>query len=288
MLLAVTAVLLAQAADPCWGGSDPERPFRTCFDPGRGLELRAGASAVGLSAGLDLGLSLRLRGDRDSRSKAGTSWLHAHRLLIADARWGPDQRHLTLAGYEGLARRHVDDGFLLLPTSPPLRLPFPLDLGLYARLARYERRVEDGAGWTFETARVAMLFDPLRKGSGRFHLGIGPTLAHVMRHDGVLLKHELTPLTALQLVVNLESENGLWVLRASGQAGFTFDPGAFQAGAALRARGELSVERVVLAFNDQPVSLQLRASGAYRDAGALQQNEWSAGAALKMQLFAHR
>jgi len=248
----------------------------------------AGGSARGLTPGLDLGLSVRLRGDRDSRSKAGTSWLHAHRLLIADGRLGPDQRQLTLAAYEGLARRHVDDGFLLLPTNPPIRLPFPLDLGLYGRVARYERRVEDGPGWTFETARLAMLFDPLRSGSGRFHLGFGPTLAHVLRHDGSLLRHELTPLTALQLAVSLESENGLWVFRAGGQAGFTFDPAALQSGGTLRARGELSVERVLVALNDHPVSLQVRAGAAYRDAGALQQNEWSAGAALKLQLFAHR
>ncbi|MBL8957476.1 MAG: hypothetical protein JNK82_42275 [Myxococcaceae bacterium] len=278
MLFAVIAALLAQEPPP----------FETTFDPGRGLELRAGGSALGLAPGADFGLSLRLRGDRDSRSKAGTSWLHAHRLVMADARAGPGQRQLSLAAYEGIARRHVDDGSLLLPTSPPLRLPFPLDLGLYARIARYERRVEDGLGWSLETARVAMLFDPLRSGSGRFHLGFGPSLAHVLRHDGAVLHNELTPLTALQLFVSLESDDGLWVFRSAGQAGFTFDPAALQTGGTFRARGEVTLERVLLAVNDHPVSLQLRASGAFRDAGALSANEWSAGGALKVQLFAHR
>lgn len=288
-MIALAAVVLAQAvaADHCWSEAEGRR-FRTCFDPGRGLELSAGGSARSLSGGLDLGLSVRVRGERDSRSKAGTSWLLAHRLALVDGRWSPLERHLTLTAYEGLARRHVDEGFVLLPTTPPIRLPFPFDVGLWGRAARYERRVEEGFGWSFETVRLAMLLDPLRQGSGRFHLGLGPTLAHLMRHDGATLRHELTPLTALQLVVSLESEDGLWVFRALGHVGWTFDPAAFAAGGTLRARGELSLERVLVALNDQPISLQLKAGGAFRDAGALQQSEWSVGGAIKVQLFAHR
>lgn len=176
MLAALTTAVLAAASavgaelpEPCWQHAANGARFRTCFDPGRGLELSAGGSARSLNPALDLGLGLRLRGARDSRSKAGTTWLLQHRLLGADARWSKAERHLTLTAYEGLARRHVDEGFLLLPTTPPIRLPFPLDLGLYGRAARYERRVEDGLGWSFETARLAMLFDPLRSATGRFH-----------------------------------------------------------------------------------------------------------------------
>jgi len=54
-----------------------------------------------------------------------------------------------------------------------------------------------------------------------------------------------------------------------------------------RARGEVSLERVLFAINDQPLSIAVRGSGAYREAGAFAQNEWTAGAALKLQLFAH-
>jgi hypothetical protein len=287
MLATFTVALVVALADPCFGDAGG-RPFRTCFDPGRGLELYTGGSARSLGGGLDAGLGLRLRGERDSKSKAGTSWLLAHRLLAFDARWAPAERHLGLTAYEGIARRHVDEGSLLLPTTPPIRLPFPFDLGLYGRAAQYERRVEDGPGWTLETARLAVLLDPLRSSSGRFHLGFGPSLAHLLRHDGSELHHELTPLTALQVVVSAESEDGLWVFRASGHAGWTFDPGAFPSGATFRARGELMLERVLVALNDQPVSLQLKAGGAYRDAGALAQSEWSVGGAVKVQLFAHR
>ncbi len=287
MIALVIAALVAQSGDPCWD-EEGGRRFRTCFDPGRGLELYAGGGARALNGGLDLGLSVRIRGDRDSRSKAGTSWLHAHRAAIVGARWSFEQRNLTLMAYEGIARRHVDDGSLVLPTNPPIRLPFPLDVGLYAAVARYERRVEEGYAWRLDTVRVGMMFDPLRSASGRFHLGIGPSLAHSMRFDGTQLRHELTPLTAVQVFVNLESENGLWVFRAAGHAGWTFDAAAFQSGAVFRTRGELTLERVLVAVNDQPISVQLRAAGAFMDAGALQQNEWSVGGALKMQLFAHR
>src|SRR5437763_704602 len=135
MVTAITLVVFS-ATDPCWR-SEEGRAFRTCFDPGRGLELYTGASARSLTGGLDAALSLRLRGERDSKSKAGTSWLLAHRLAAVDARWSPAaERDLVLTAYEGIARRHVDEGSLLLPTTPPIRLPFPIDLGLYGRAAR--------------------------------------------------------------------------------------------------------------------------------------------------------
>ena len=207
---------------------------------------------------------------------------------MCGARLSPAERNLRLTAYEGVARRHVDEGFLLLPTNPPARLPFPLDLGLYARVARYERRVEEGTGWTLETARIAMLLDPVRSPSGRYHFGLGPALAHQLTHDGTALRHELTPLTALQVVMSFESDDGLWVFRTVGHAGWTFDPTAFQSGGAFRVRGEVSLERVLVAVNDQPVSLQLRAAGAFNDAGSVKQSEWSVGGALKLQLFAHR
>jgi hypothetical protein len=286
MLALVVATALAQ--EPCWA-EDSRGAFRTCFDPGRGLELSTGGSAGALGGAADLSAGIRLRGERDSRSKADSVWLLSHRLVAADARLSSEQRHFRLLGYEGVARRHVDGGALVLPTNPPLRIAFPFDLGLYFRGLGYERRIEEGAGWTFETGRVAMLVDPLRSSSGRFHLGIGPTLAHQLRSDGTNVTNELTPLTALEVFVNAESEDGLWVFRVSGWAGWTFTPVTGRApDGVLRARGELSLERVLVAINDQPISVALRASGAYREAGALAQNEWTAGAALKLQLFAHR
>jgi hypothetical protein len=272
---------------PCWG-QHPSGAFRTCFDPGRGLELTAGGSARSLSGAADFGLGIRLRGQRDSRDKAGTTWLLSHHVAVAEAHVSPDTRDFTLLGYEGVARRHVDEGSLLLPTTPPIRLPFPLDLGLYSRGLRYERRIEEGPGWVFETGRIGLLIDPLRSRSGRFHLGFGPVLAHQLRHNGVTLHHELTPLTAVEVFINAESEDGLWVFRLSGWGGWTFTPENNQPNAILRARGELSLERVLLAINDQPISVCVRGGGAFHEAGAFAQSEWSAGAALKMQLWAHR
>src|SRR5207237_10865468 len=84
VFLALALAVLAQTSTPCWSQNDDGRRFRTCFDPGRGVELYAGGSARSLMGGLDLGLSLRLRGERDSKSKAGTSWLLAHHLLLAE------------------------------------------------------------------------------------------------------------------------------------------------------------------------------------------------------------
>jgi len=294
MLALIAAALLAQDSevaaaqtDPCWG-EHPSGPFRTCFDPGRGLELSAGGSALMLSGVADFTAGIRVRGERESRAKRGTTWLLLHRFAAAEAHVSADHRDFSLMAYEGVARRHVAEGTLLLPTNPPLTLPFPFDVGLYYRGARWERRIEDGPGWVFETGRIAILLDPLRSASGRFHLGIGPALAHQLRDDGTTLRNELTPLTALEVFVNAESQDGLWVFRLSGWSGWTFSPQGNMPNATLRARGELSLERVLVAVNDQPISLAVHAGGAYRDAGALAQNEWTAGASLKLQLFAHR
>ena len=219
---------------------------------------------------------------RNSRSKQGTVWFNDHRLAHLELRPAAQDRALTLTAYEGLLRRHVDEGNVLLPFTPPVKLPFPLDLGISFSVARWERVVADG--WAFETARVTLFFDAVRAPTARFHLGLGPTLSHTMRGGvGAPLAHELMPLTGLQALAALETEDGRWVLRAQGVAGWTFVPGG-NAGT-FRARGELVGERVLIAINDQPIALTLRATAAFHDVGGSGSSEWSVQAGLTLRLF---
>jgi hypothetical protein len=273
----VAAVLAS--ADPC----DPQgRDFAVCFDAGRGVELSGYGGLLGPSASSTLSASVRLRGVRNSRSKQGAVWFNDHRLAHFELRPDDKDRALTVTAYEGLLRRHVEEGYLLLPFNPPKKLPFPLDLGIAFSVARWERAVANG--WAFETARVTLFFDAVRAPTARFHLGLGPSLAHTMRGGlGAPLTHELMPLTGLQALATLESEEGRWLLRAQGVAGWTFEPG--RSDGTFRARGEVVGERVVFAINDQPVAVTLRATAAFRDVGGGALSEWTVQAGLTLRLF---
>ncbi len=275
---------LAQAEPSCWAEEDA-KAFRTCFDALNGLELAAGAETRSLSWGPRFSTGIGVKGTRGSHSKEGTVWFNDHRLLeLAVSDEGGPIYDFTL--YRTYWRRHVDEGFLVLQTTPPIRLPFPFDVGLSGSAFEWERRPGQGKGWVIRTASVAMLFDPVRSSSAQFQLGIGPELSHTLRHDGVTLHHELSAFSSGTLEARFESEDGFWALFAHGNLGATFDPvtRAFTP----RGRGWLEVNRVLFAVNDQPVRLYLRAEGEWRQAGPLAQSEWSASAGLKVQLFSGR
>ena len=176
----------------------------------------------------------------------------------------------------------MTEGYLVLPTNPPIKIPFPIDIGLAITGTRFEYVVGDG--WALQTARVTLFFDAVRSPTARFHLGLGPTIAHSMRGGiGAPITQELMPLTGVQALAAFESADGRWALRAQAVAGWTFVPGATTG--TFRARGELVGERVVIAINNQPISVSLKATGAFHDVGGSATSEWSVQAGLSLRLF---
>jgi hypothetical protein len=271
--------------EPCAAYEDGKR-FSVCFDPWKGLELGGGAvfSTDGWTGSFVAGA--RFRGSRESRSKEESTWFDLHRVGVFELRGvqGQPAMHATL--WNGYFRRHVAEGVLLVPTTPPVRIPFPLDIALAADVLTWERRVAEGNDWALEPLRLAVLLDPLRASTSRFHLGVGALAGYRLRQVSGALVHDLTPLTAATLFVDVESEDGLWVLRATATAGWTFSPGAM--GGTFRARGEVDGARVLLALNDQPVSVFVHASGAWADAGARAGSEVVVTAGLRLQLLSSR
>lgn len=280
----VAALVLASA--PCGEVDAHGHAFATCFDPWRGVEL-SGALTVASSGVSGAGaVGVRLRGERESRSKTDSTWLTLHRFVATEARPLGGALALSALGYSGVFRRHVREGVLLLPTEPPLRVPFPLDISLMLDAARFERRFAEGSDWSLEPVRASVLFDPLRAASSRFHLGLGVTAAwRFAQRDGALV-HDFTPLTAATLFFDFESEDGWWLARGVVSAGWSFV--LPEATATFRARGEVELARVLVAVNDQPLSLFVRGSGAWRDAGARSQSELMVQAGLSVRLFASR
>ena len=275
LALALTLVLATQpvAPGPCTALDARGDAFATCFDPGTGWLLGAGVVAASGSTTAEWRTALLVRTARTSQSKA-TPWFNTHRLFVTEAWSTRARRGLSATLYEGHLRRHLEEGFILVPTARPVRIPFPFDLTLSVRAGHYERRVWEGAGWTLETGRVALLVDPLRVPLARVWLGVGPLASHTLRHTPGRDEHTLSPFTTLLLDAGYETEPGTWVARLTALAGWTVGlegtPRAY-------SRVEASLERLVLAVNDQPLWLRLGASHVHADAGVARGDAWSVG-----------
>jgi hypothetical protein len=268
--------------DECSGVDEAGRQFPTCFDPGNalllgtGLRMRDGRMEPTLQAGI------LLRTERTSRSK-GMLWFNTHRILVTEGMPSLARRGITATLYEGTFRRHLEEGFILIPTGKPIRIPFPFDITLAARAGHLERRVWEGPGLTVETGRAALLLDPIRSVTGRLWLGLGPAAVHSLRRmpDGEM-EQELSPFTTGLLDMGYEQEKGWWTVRGTALAGWIT---SFEGARRFRVRADASFERLMIALNDQPLWLQLYGTYTYKDAGMDRRTEWTAGARLLMRPF---
>lgn len=276
------AVPTPPAVDACVMETEAGDRFPTCFDPGNALLLGTGLQVRGGVALPTLHAGILLRTERNSRSK-GTLWFNTHRILVTEATPGNARRGLSTTLYEGLYRRHLEEGFILIPTSRPIRVPFPFDVTLAVRAGFLERRVWEGPGLTVETGRAALLLDPVRSVSGRLWLGFGPMASHSLRRmpDGTL-EQEVSPFTTGVLETGYETVDGWWTVRASGLAGWI---NSLEGDRRFRARADASIERILFALNDQPLWLQFHGTYAYKDVGLARQTEWTAGARLLVRTF---
>lgn len=287
MVALALALLLGTLPAPgmtCEGRTDGGETFPTCFDPGTGFVLGSSLRVQDDAAAFALRTGFLVRTERSSGSKTDSLWLNSHRLLMTEA-WRGARPGLTFTAYDGLLRRHVEEGSLLVSIGRPRRIPFPFDVALSARAAHLERRVWEGPGWTLETGRVGLLLDPLRTNTPWGWLAVGPSASHALRHDRDGTRHEVSPFTSLLLDSGWETQDGRWALRATGLAGWSFD---FDGGARFRARGEVALEHVVLAVNDAPVFLRLTAAGVRSDAGLFRRDEGLLGVGLAVRPFGER
>ena len=290
MIAAPFLVALAAAVaspTPCIERDDRGNAFRTCFDPGNALLFGAGVSGRSSTPTLAITpvieAAILLRTQRASVSKGGSLWFNEHRLFAVRMQPDATQLEIDATAYHGTYRRHIPEGFILLPSQPPQRLPFPFDLAIDLDVGRVEWRPWSVQGVAIETARAALLLDPVRSTTRSAFFAFGPALAHGMRIDGIgNVVQEVTPFTAMALELGLESSDGWWALRGSGLGGWTLVPGqSFFP----RARGEMRLERVLVSINDQPLHAVLSASGAYNDAGPKRATEFAITFGIAMRVF---
>jgi hypothetical protein len=165
--------------------------------------------------------------------------------------------------------RHDESPSLVLPSSPPVGIPFPFDIGFEAEVGRVSasdrfpvERVSGARVPELQIAvlRGALLFDPWRSGDvGRsVEIGIGarydldvfgaPALSHAR------IVHRVAPMTAASLRWRYRTDDGLFSFDVRGDV---VPHWTSEGDWRLAALGSLRVERIVLAIDDQPLTLVL-------------------------------
>jgi hypothetical protein len=256
--------LAAQAGDPCVGTDALGRAYALCFDPGNRIELTLGGAGGDrrpqAGGALEAGAAVRWR--RDVRTRTGAiDWLVDQTLGEARALFGSGEGEPRAAEgllWRGTFVRHRQSPYVLVPGPRPIRLPFPFDVGL---------RVEvGGASWDADRRddarlapiRSALLLDVAGHGPLR-RLAFGPEISWGVRvSEGRSAVHEIVPFTAGVVDLRAESRGGLAVAALALRGGSLV---AVPGGAEGFLEARATLERVVVAVNDRPVSLYASAAG---------------------------
>ncbi len=255
-------------APATWIAARDGTPFRVRFEPGHrlfvGVAVHADAGEAGrdFAAAVNMGLSLRAPipdGDWDLYWKRDHDIAH---LFVRPTSTGAPRIQGRL--YRGTFIRRSRSGALTIPTTPPLRLGVPFDIGLRIELGRLDGvawPARGDAGLVVGVVRGDVLGDFWRSSQpGRWiALGVGARYGVGIARDpaGTLnLDHQIAPMTALTLAARTESTNGLFVASIDIEAVHRWSS---TRGWEQTARAEIETEIIPLAINDRPVSLFARA-----------------------------
>jgi hypothetical protein len=313
--LAVSTVLaargaLAQPATPP-APLDPDPPpavydvspegrrFRVGFDPGSRVWLgAAGTVARGVTTTVTGGLEVSAGVGIRNRSFTGegkdrVSWENDHRILPGWVRPVPGPTGLPAwdaALYSVTMLRHDASPSIVVPTSPPVGIPFPFDVGLDADVGRVTSLVYPGLHEVrFGVVRGAFLLDPWRSGLPGHSLSFGLGARYDIEtgiagtHGPVV--HRVAPMTAGSVRFRYQTRDGITVVDFRGDAvpHFTSE-GVWR----FLAQGSLHVERALVALGDQPIAAFL--DGGYRydpqrsDAPAVSDFRASLGLSVNLML----
>ena len=243
VVLAATAAT-ARAENRCTGVTADGGRFATCFDVGNRLSLTAGTDGFG--GGIALRHLIRFDDDPD------LSWKMEHALIDATHAGFADR--FTAVLYRGRYVCHARDGHLVLPLFGNARKVFlPFDIGALVDVAAVRWQPDQAA--TIGVIKTAALIDLARSRDFRYLLAVGPVArwdVSLARHPIAVADHAVAPFTA-----------GLFAWRLESASGLTWAELRVEAGAAWHSRGdwrpdasaEATIERIVLAINDRPISL---------------------------------
>jgi hypothetical protein len=246
---------------PAWiTGPDGVR-FRVRFDPGARLLLGAGvgvgaaAAVADFTAGPVGEVGLFLRSERPAPGW-DVRWKRDHEL--AHLRLGPGGVDGVL--YRGVYLRQSREGTLALPTTPPVAIALPFDIGLGTEVGRLDGPLAPapgGAPLRVGVVRGDLLADLARAArpgcwlalalGARYDVGLARDGAGALQQD-----HQVTPMTALGFTARAVQRDGLLAGGVRAEAAYRWSS---VRGWERAFRAEADAEATPLAINDRPVSL---------------------------------
>jgi hypothetical protein len=223
-----------------------------------------------------------------------SGWIHPFR------RASQPLRSFDAALYSVTALRHDEVPSIVLPSSPPMSIAFPFDVGFETQLGqvsvpeRLPVSTADGARLPLVRVGVshaAMILDPWRSGvTGRsLEIAVGARYdidvygAPTLQTPKVL--HRVAPMTATSLRFRTQSDDGLWLVDTRGEVvPHWTSESIWKVAASASAR----IERIVLALNDEPIAAVLeggyRLAPGTRDVGLTHEMRVSLGLSFNLAL----
>lgn len=243
VVLAATAAT-ARAENGCTGETADRRRFATCFDLGNRLSLTAGTDGFG--GAISVRHLIRFEDDPD------LEWKMEH--VLAEATHAGFTDRFTGVLYRGRYIRHARDGHIVLPVFGDTRKVFlPFDIGALAEVGAVRWRADATA--MIGVVKTAALIDIARSRDFRAVLAIGPVArwdVSLARQPIAVAEHVVAPFTAALVAGKLESASGLTWGELRVEAGTAWHG---RTGWTPELSANATVERIVLAINDRPISL---------------------------------
>ncbi len=246
---AVAALVVWQgnaAAESCTGITGSGGRFATCFDLGNRLSLTAGSDGFGGS--------LALRHVVTFEDEPDLVWKLEHEMLSATHATFEDR--FSGVVYRGRFLRHARDGHIVIPLGTPKKVFLPFDIGATAEAGRIEW-VPGSTAVRLGVVKTAMLFDLSRTQSFRRRIAFGPVARWDIDADRdamTLTQHTVSPFSSLVANVHLESTNGRSLANFEIEGGQAWHS---KEGWRPDARAEATLERIVVAVNEHPISIVL-------------------------------
>jgi hypothetical protein len=217
-----------------------------------------GSQRFEAASALDLGILYRSFVEFGDKEEDRIAWQLDHRFIAGRIRPG-EPIELDLVAYSGSFLRHSAAPYMVLPTDPPQRFYFPFDVGVETRVGRV--RVDPDL-IRLGLARALVLLDPWRSGQPGNSLEIGVGVSYDLDMTGgptfedPEVIHRVAPFTALSARWRLQDQDGLTTFDLRGD----LTPHWASAGGwQVAAEAVAHLERVLVAFNDEPVALVLEA-----------------------------
>ncbi len=251
LALAVSLLTTPAAAESrCTGTTPSGQRFVTCFDLGNRLSFTAGTNGFG--GAMSLRHIIRFDDEPD------LVWRLEHQ--IAETTHAAFEDRFEGVAYRGRFIRHARDGHIVIPLGTPKKVFLPFDIGAVAQAG--SMRWRPGSAVEIGVVQVGAIVDFSRaRGFGR-RFAIGPvarwdiSFERADRPRLALDEHVVAPFTTGLAELGFESSRGLTAAWLRVEAGTAWSS---LTGWQPEARAEASVERIMIAVNDRPISIVLGA-----------------------------